>query len=221
MEINKDKLKEATYDLRFLLNRGYRKKNTLTFVSNKYVLSKQERNYLARAIFRDEISNSRKKKIIDISEIKDKLVLIDGYNVLITVESICKKDYNSLVVCDDLILRDLNAVFGKYRFNNYTEKALNSIILLLKKYEPSFVIFLFDSPVSFSGKLSNLTNKLISHYKIQGSANTSKNVDFEIVEASKARNGIIASSDSVIIDKAHKIVDIPYNILKIMENHII
>jgi hypothetical protein len=221
MEINKDKLKEAAHDLRFLLNRDYRKKNALNFVANKYVLSKQERNYLARSIFRDLVSNSRKKKIIDISEIKDKLVLIDGYNVLITVESICREDYNSLFVSDDLILRDLNAVFGKYKFNNYTEKALNSILLLLEKYEPSFVNFFFDSPVSFSGKLTNLTNELISHYEIQGSANVSKNVDFEIVEVSLARNGIIASSDSVVIDKVHKIVDIPYTMLKIRKNDII
>ncbi|MGF7118149.1 DUF434 domain-containing protein [Methanobacterium oryzae] len=218
MEINKDKLKEAAYDLRFLLNRGYRKKNALTFVANKYVLFKHERNYLARSIFRDAISESRRKKIINLSEIKNKLVILDGYNVLITVESICRKDYDSLVISDDCVLRDLNAVFGKYTFNDCTEKALTNIMLLLEKYNPSFVIFFFDSPVSFSGKLANLANELMSHYKILGHANISKNVDYEIVELSKAREGIIASSDSVIIDKVDKIVDIPYNILKMQKN---
>lgn len=217
MEINKHKLKEAEYDLRFLLNRGYRKKNALNFVANKYVLFKHERNYLARSIFPDSIANARKKKIINISEIKNKLLLVDGYNVLITVESICRKDYNSLVISDDFILRDLNAVFGKYKFNDYTEKALTNIMLLLEKYKPSHVTFFFDSPVSFSGKLANLTNELMEHYEVQGSANISKNVDFQIVEISKIQTGIIASSDSVIMDKVDKIIDIPYNILKMQK----
>ncbi len=220
MEINKDKLKEAAYDLRFLLNRGYRKKNALIFVANKYVLSKQERNYLARSIFSDSISKSRKKKIINISEVKNKFILVDGYNVLITVESIFKKDYESIIICDDMILRDLNAVFGKYKFNNCTEKALNNIIGLLGKYEPSFVNIFFDSPVSFSGKLANLTKRLMEDFKLEGKSTLSKNVDKDIIELSMAHNGIVSTSDSVIIDKVDQIIDIPYNILKMQKNHI-
>ena len=38
-------LNNAAYDLKFLLNRGYRKKGALNFVSNKYLLNKDERNY--------------------------------------------------------------------------------------------------------------------------------------------------------------------------------
>ena len=217
MQINKNKLQEASYDLKFLLDRGYRKKGALTFVANKYVLNKQERNYLARSVFSSKKSKSRKEKIVDISKIKDQFLLVDGYNVLITVENICREDYESIISGDDMILRDLNAIFGKYKFNKDTEKALSSILSLLVKYKPSYVIFFFDSPVSFSGKLANLTKKLMDNYELQGCVNLSNNVDYEIVKLSMDKNGIVATGDSVIIDKIYKIVDIPYHILKMQK----
>ena len=91
MQIKKDKLQEAAYDLRFLLNRGYRKKGALQFVANKYVLNKNERNYLARSIFSNLKSWEQREKIVDISKIKDQFLLVDGYNVLITVESLYRE----------------------------------------------------------------------------------------------------------------------------------
>ncbi|WP_431063599.1 DUF434 domain-containing protein [Methanobacterium sp.] len=214
MQIKKDKINEAVYDLRFLLNRGYRKKNALQFVSNKYLLSKRERNYLARSVFSNLKSESRGEKIVEITQIENKYLLVDGYNVLITTESICQRDYESLILCDDMILRDLNAVFGKYKFKDSTKKALNAILELINEYNPAYVNFLFDSPVSFSAKLAKLTNEIMQHYGIQGSTNVSKNVDFEIIESSKTNNGVVATGDSVIIDKIDKVVDIPFIILQ-------
>ena len=214
MQIEKNKLKKAAFDLRFLLNRGYRKKGALQFVANKYVLNKDERNYLARSIFSDLISKKRQKKIIDISKIKGELLLIDGYNVLITVESLYNEDYDSIILCDDMIIRDLNAVFGKYKLNNTAEMALNKILDLISSYVPSYTCFFFDSPVSFSGKLAGLTKKIMEEHNIQGNVCLSKTVDTEIIKLSKLKNAIVATGDSVIIDKVDQVVDIPRYILE-------
>ncbi|MCZ3364685.1 MULTISPECIES: DUF434 domain-containing protein [Methanobacterium] len=214
MQIEKNKLKEAAFDLRFLLNRGYRKKGALQFVANKYVLNKDERNYLARSIFSDLISKKRQEKIIDISKIKDELLLVDGYNVLITVESLYNEDYDSIILCDDMVIRDLNAVFGKYKFNNATEMALNKILDLISLYAPSYTYFFFDSPVSFSGKLAGLTKKIMAGYNLSGNICLSKTVDTEIIRLSKLKNAVVATGDSVIIDKVDRIVDIPRYILE-------
>lgn len=214
MQINKDKLQDASYDLRFLLNRSYRKKNALNFVSNKYLLSKNERNYLSRSIFSDIEIKSRMDKITDISEIEDQILIVDGYNVLIGVESICKGDYGSLILCDDGILRDLNAVFGKYKFNEYTKRALNYILSSLGKYRPLTIIFFYDKQVSFSGKLAKLTHKLMAFHKINGEAVLSKKVDFEMVKLASAQNGIVVTGDSAVIDKVRRILDLPFYILK-------
>jgi len=218
MQINKNKLKEAAYDLRFLLDRGYRKKGALNFVANKYVLSKRERNYLARSVFSSLKSKERQEKIVDISKIRDQFLLVDGYNVLITVESIYDRNQDSIILCDDMILRDLNAVFGKYKFSNITKKALNAILGLIHLYNPLYVTFFFDSPVSFSGKLGSLTKKIMDNYNLQGNVNLSKKVDAEIVELSNVKKGIVATSDSVIIDKVDRIVDIPSHICEMQKN---
>ncbi len=214
MKIKRDKLQEAAYDLRFLLNRGYRKKGSLQFVANKYLLNKDERNYLARSIFSNSISKERQEKIVDISKIRNNLLLVDGYNVLITVESLYNEDYDSIILCDDMVVRDLNAVFGKYKLKEATEKALSSIISLINEYCPSYTCFFFDSPVSFSGKLAGLTKKIMGEHNLPGNVYLSKTVDTEIIRLSKLKNGIVATGDSVIIDKVGRVVDIPSHFLK-------
>ncbi|MEN4044519.1 MAG: DUF434 domain-containing protein [Methanobacterium sp.] len=218
MQLRKYILKEATHDLRFLLNRSYRKKSALNLVSNKYLLSVDERNYMARCVFSDSKSIFRRNKIVDISKIKGQSILIDGYNVLITVETIFQEDCASIILCDDGIIRDLNAVFGKYKFNDKTKDVLTDILSLIKKYGPSEIKFFFDRQVSFSAKLANLTEEIIDFQGLKGEAILSKIVDFEIIKLSRAKNGIVATSDGVIIDKVNRVVDLPFHFFRKIEN---
>ncbi len=213
----KDSLKNAAYDLKFLLNRGYRKKVALNLVTNKYLLDKNGRNYLVRKVFSDEKSRERTAKIVDINNINNKTIFIDGYNVLISVETICKQEYDSLILCDDGILRDVKAVFGKYKTTSSTDTALNYIINFLSTYNPACIYFLYDSPVSKSGELASHTDNLIKINGLNGAAVTHKNVDFELVKLSKDYGGIVATSDSAVIDKVDQVLDIPYWICKILK----
>jgi hypothetical protein len=215
-ENTENNLHNAACDLRFLLNRGYRRKGALEFVGNRYLLDKPERNFLQRTVFSNKKSRLRKSKIIPISKIKNKNLLIDGYNVLITTESICNSD-GSVVTGDDGVLRDVNAVFGKYKCKKTTKKALNSIIALIRIYKPQNVQFFYDSPVSFSGELAQITKQTMEAYEVPGSAETLPNVDYELVKLSQTRGGVVASSDGVIMDKIDQIVDIPFFINKIKE----
>lgn len=210
----KKKLAYASYDLKFLLNRGYRKKSALNFVANKYLLDQYARNYLSRKVFSTSTSVNRIMKIVDITHINNQTIYIDGYNVLITVENIFNHKYNSIIICDDGVLRDTNAVFGKYKINIKTEIALNNIINLLKPHNPKYVYFLYDSPVTKSGELTKLTNSLLKYNKLPGKAVTNKNVDYEIIKMVKHHKGIVATSDGIIIDKVENILDIPYEICK-------
>ena len=217
--LNSDKILNATADLKFLLNRAYNKKAALEFVGNHYLLDRDERNYLLRKVYSTEKIKDRKSKIIPLSKIKGKPLFIDGYNVLITVESICCSD-KSIVVCDDGILRDVNAVFGKYKSNDETATALNSIIALVKIYHPSDIQFFFDSQVSKSGELAKLAEQIMKEHEVQGSAHTAPNVDYQLINLSNETNGVVASSDSVIMDKVNYILDIPCFILKIKKKNL-
>jgi hypothetical protein len=213
----KESLKNAAYDLKFLLNRGYRKKVALNLVTNKYLLDKNGRNYLVRKVFSDKESRARTAKIVDINNINNKTVFIDGYNVLISVETIYKQEYDSLILCDDGILRDVKAVFGKYKTTSSTETALNYIINVLSPHKPACIYFLYDSPVSKSGELASHTDNLIKINGLNGAAVTHNNVDFELVKLSKDYGGIVATSDSAVIDKVDEVLDIPHWICKTLK----
>lgn len=219
MNKNSPRLQHATSDLKFLLNRDYDKRGALEFVGNHYLLDKQERNYLQRTVYSREKSETRKGKIVPLSKIKEKTLLIDGYNVLITSESICKSE-ESVVVCDDGVLRDVNAVFGKYKFRENTENALNSIIALLKIYKPENIQFFYDSQVSFSGKLSRLTQQIMETREVPGSAETAPNVDYQLINLSHETDSVVATSDGIIMDKVDRILDIPCFIRKIKKKNI-
>ena len=200
----------AEYDLKFLLNRGYRKKAGLNLVANKYLLNRDERNLLVRKVYSNEKAHDRRVKIVDINNIRNKKVIVDGYNVLITSEIIYKQEYSSLVLCDDGVLRDIKAVFGKYKNNSSSEKALINIINILKNHAPRFVCFIYDSPVSKSGELAKLTESLIDNSGIDGCAVTIKNVDLELIKLSQKYDGIVATSDGAVIDRVEHVLDIPY-----------
>ncbi len=213
----KKRLEDAAYDLKFLLNRGYRKKVALNLVANKYLLNRDARNFLVRKVYSNEKITERLLKIVNIVNIRNKTVFIDGYNVLITVESISNHDYDSIVICDDGVLRDINAVFGKYKISSSTEVALNNIISILHKNDPACINFLYDSPVSKSGELAKLTNNLIKTHGLKGIAVTEKNVDFKLVKLSKKFDGIVATSDGAVMDKVKHVLDIPYWICKTLK----
>ncbi|HEY0196517.1 MAG TPA: DUF434 domain-containing protein [Methanobacterium sp.] len=209
-----EKLENAVSDLKFLLNKSYNKKATLDFVGNHYLLDKEERNYLQRKVYSSEKSQGRRSKIILLSKIKEKSLFIDGYNVLITVESIYNSD-GTIVTCDDGVLRDVNAVFGKYKFKENTAEVINSVLALVKIYRPGEVQVFFDSQVSKSGELAKLTQEIMKKQGVKGSALTAPNVDHQLINLSHETDGVVASSDSVIMDKVNYILDIPCFIQKI------
>ena len=68
--------------------------------------------------------------------------------------------------------------------------------------------------MSKSGELVQITKSVIQVHKLNGSAVTNKNVDFELVKLSKKYNGIVATSDGPIIDKVKDVLDIPFWICK-------
>lgn len=199
-------MKDAVHDLRFLLNRGYNRNSAVNFVANKYKLGIKDRNFLVRAVFSESEAKEHGKKRIDIKKIKGKKVTIDGYNVLITVESILKG--REVILCDDGFVRDTSATFGKYRLSKVTLPAIEKIIRILKENSVGKVLFIFDSQVSFSGELCRLIREKLAEHSLTGDATTSKSVDYIITKS----RGIVCTSDRAIVKKAAKVLDIPYHI---------
>jgi hypothetical protein len=201
-------LRDAICDLRFLLNRGYRRKPAITFVSNKYGLPYKERNLLVRAVFSGGESARHKKKLLAIEDARGKEVFIDGYNVLIMVESALTG--KELILCDDGFVRDTAAVFGKHRITRETLAALDKIIEVLEPHQPAEVTFVFDAQVSRSGELCGIVREKITEKGLAWEALTSEKTDHYLKKDKK----IISTSDSAIIEKAARVIDLPHAITK-------
>jgi hypothetical protein len=193
-------LEDPIHDLRFLLNRGYNKDPAIKIVADKYRLTKKQRNFLLRAVFSKEEAKEHKKKII--KNVSGKELFVDGYNVLITVESHLKK--KEIFVSDDGFVRDVSATFGKYRITKTTPKAIGMILGEIKKMGPGKVTFIFDLQVSFSGELCKMFKEKMKGLEIKGTAKTAKNTDYVIANS----RGIVCTSDRAIIKKANKVLDL-------------
>lgn len=213
-------LKEAKKDFQYLLGRGFPRTGALEYVGNHYLLGETQRNYLNRTVFSREKIETRKNKLILLSDVKGKDVLLDGYNVLITTETMFQGANDLIVKCDDGVTRDVKAVFGKYKENETTEIALNSIISLLKLFKPKRVLFFYDSPVSLSGELARTTKEILDSCEVPGDAQTSKNVDLKLISLSRELGAVVATSDGIIIDKVDSVLDIPSYVSRACKNKI-
>ncbi|BDH80048.1 MAG TPA: DUF434 domain-containing protein [Methanothermobacter sp.] len=202
-------LKKAVEDLRYLLDRGYKKRVALDFVANHYMLKRRDRNYLARYVFSESTIRDRKKKIASPESLRGSGIILDGYNVLITVESVLQGNF---FIAQDGFLRDSRGVFGKYKLNDETLKALELVFKALKVLKVGFVKFYFDKNVSFSGELASIVRRLLKDYGIPGEVELSPNVDYNIKRESE--DFVVATSDSAIIDRAERVFDIPFFIWK-------
>lgn len=209
IELLDERMKDASIDLRFLLNRRYDKARAIKFVGNKYQLDKSERHILYRALYSNDEITAIKKKLVPFEQISGKLLAVDGYNVLITVESILYK--KTIIDCDDGILRDVSGVFGSHVITSVTKKSIDLILSQIAKYPPESLQFFFDSQVSKSGELSNSIREKMNELQLNGDAETVKQVDTTL---KKLNCDIVATSDTIIIAQASAVVDIPQRILK-------
>jgi len=132
---------------------------------------------------------------------------VDGYNVLITLESILTG--KQVVKCDDGYIRDLRAIFGKYKPSRATDRALAELLNLLKKARLGEVVVLFDKQVSRSGELAGATRRGLEKFGLKGNSRAVGGVDFKL-----RAFDVVASSDRAIIRRAKAVWDIPAELLK-------
>ncbi|MCC6017789.1 MAG: DUF434 domain-containing protein [archaeon YNP-LCB-003-016] len=200
--MNLEILKEAIIDMRYLLNRGYNRKTAADYVTSRYKLSKEERAIIFRAVYPDEQAKSRLKKLINIEEVAGNTLLIDGFNNIITIENALRGAI--LIKCDDGLIRDISYTSRKFKMTQYTEKAIMLIFETLRMCRAKESIFFFDEQISFSGEIASKIRQKMREEGVNGDARTSKRNDTEII----SKGGIIASSDSLIMERANKIFDL-------------
>ena len=200
-------LSDSVRNLRYLLDQGYPRDSAVTFVANHYRLKLDERHLLARCVFSRAEILSHRAKAVSSTKVRGKRLGIDGYNVLITVESILTG--NRVVKCDDGFIRDLRAIFGKYRKSSVTPRALTEILKTISRWKPVEVVIMFDSQMSKSGELAAEARRMLKQVEILGDAQAVAGVDFKV-----RAFDVVASGDRAIIERVGATWDLPAEILK-------
>lgn len=209
-------LNEAVTDLAFLFNRGYADHAALTLVGDRYQLRKRQRLALLRACCTDAARQKRKEAAIPPIGLKDELVLIDGYNLLITVESILGDGI--ILQCRDGCYRDISSVHGTYRRVAETHEALLLLGNTLKSLQIKKAHWYLDAPVSNSGRLKTLMHELAQDNDFSWEVELVNNPDQVLADR---HEHILISSDRWILDQADRWFNLTAHILTgIPEKHI-
>ena len=206
--VNSKDLQQAAEDFRYLLNQGYPRKASLELVGNRYGLTFDERHLLHRGVFSDTDSEARRKNIISIKELRNKDLAVDGHNVLITVEA--GLSGRPLILADDGFVRDISGVSGGFKKTEVTEKAIRLIVTSLKGWRPRHALFLFDAPISKSGILAQELRALLKKEGLPGDALAVNVPETTLI----GFQGVIATSDTAIIDRSKRAVDLAGNIIR-------
>ncbi len=196
-------VKDAICDLRYLLERGYNRSVAVKVVGDRYRLTKEQRNLLLRCVYARAEAEAHRRKLLKAEQVRGRGLVIDGYNVLITVESWLRG--SPCIACDDGVVRDVSGVYGKHRFESgVTDTALDAIFTALKGLSPSSAEFIFDSMVSFSGRLCAYINRTARNWGIGVVARTARAPDRELLNLRE----VVCTSDMGVIARAVRVFDL-------------
>ncbi|MEM2001060.1 MAG: DUF434 domain-containing protein [Candidatus Methanomethylicaceae archaeon] len=193
--------REAVEDLRYLLNRGYPRSSAVRFVGDRYVLDRSQRLLLYRGVFPDDVAKMHRAKLVGPERVLGSHLSIDGFNVLWTVSSAIKGD--PVYLCDDGLIRDLSGIHGSVDGRDISGP-LEIVVSTVAHLRPKEATFFFDKSISRSGEIAGAVRNLIAHYNLIGTAITVPSPDHAVLGSGE----IIATSDSVVADKAPHLFDL-------------
>jgi hypothetical protein len=187
--------KAAASDYLFLLEHRYPQKAVLKLVGDRYALSAVERTMLYRGICDRTLASARNKKNRTRPLSVRSSVHIDTYNVLITIGSYLNG--SKVFISLDGFLRDASEIHGKAFRNELFSRSIDLILDFLSSSGVKSVCFYLDRPVSHSGELAEKITASTEDYGLKGLATVHDSADYIL---KKTETGIIATSDSAIID---------------------
>ncbi|MBG6132039.1 hypothetical protein IWQ47_003219 [Aquimarina sp. EL_43] len=193
-----EKLKAAAKDMLYLLSHGYAEKSSVQLVGNRYTLNARQQRALHGMSCSEQQIAIRNKNRVTSKMLKGQTIAIDGFNLLIILESALSGAY--IFKGLDGYYRDVSGVHGTYKRVQKTEEALLVIGNTLDKLGVSRVHWYFDAPVSNSGRLKTTLRELAEQHHFSWTIDLVNNPDKEL--ASSAH--IVVSSDAWILDRAQK-----------------
>jgi hypothetical protein len=201
-------LKSAVADYSMLLGRGYAGKSALKLVGDRFELTQRQRLAVMRSACSDRQLSLRSRRRIDIEQISGEGVVVDGYNLLITVEAAISGAF--IFIGRDGCFRDLASIHGTYRKVDETIPALELIVKFMNALEPTAVTWLLDKPVSNSGRLKRIMEDSLLSGLESWSVKLVISPDAELI----ASDAVVVSSDGVVLDSCGRWANLAGDIIR-------
>lgn len=193
-----NKLKSAVEDMNYLLSKEYPEKSSSELVASRYKLKTRQIQALRGVSASDQQIENRKSKEFQISDLKNKILYLDGFNVLILLESLLSEAYvfEGLDGC----FRDLSGVHGTYKRVQQTSYAIELVSMFFTKSDLQKLIWIFDQPVSNSGRIK----QIILDFSKENNLNWEVELEFNPDKFLVDNADIAVSSDAWILDHCKK-----------------
>ncbi len=213
-ELNKETLKLAAVDFLYLMDRDYPRSASLQLVGNRYNLEGVQRDLLHRSIFSQREAAQRRSRLLKPEHLVNGRLLVDGHNVLITTESGLAG--RPLIAANDGVIRDVAGISHRYRISSLTHEAIEYIFRVLRTYPPLETLFFLDAPIRQSGELAAILRSALNTYHLPGDAQPLKVPETRFIGA----EGIVASSDSAVLDKVEQGFDLAAAAIKYLPQQV-
>jgi hypothetical protein len=187
-------LQSAVYDVAWLLSHDYAIHSTLKLVGDRYQLNERQRLAVFRSSCSDQSLEVRREHQVSLDKLANAAILLDGYNVLTTLEAALGGGV--LLRGRDGCLRDLASMHGHYKRVAETAPSLELLGRTLATLGVANPTFLLDAPVSNSGRLKTIMGHLASDHGWKWSIALVPDPDPVLAQSSD----IVATADSVILD---------------------
>ncbi len=189
------KIKEAVYDMSFLLERGYGESSSCELVGNRYKLNKRQQQAIKGMSAGETKVSNRKESQVIYDDLEGETLIIDGFNQIIILESLLSNAY--LFKGKDGAFRDISSIYGTYKSVNQTELAITMFTDFFEKYKVEKVIWVFDKPVSNSGRMKMKLLQLAKENNYNWEVILENNPDKIIA----VTNHVGVTSDAWILDR--------------------
>lgn len=187
-------LRAACRDLSWLLTGGYPPKASLGLVGDRHRLTARQRKALQRTAASKDACRERASRRALPEDLDGRRVEIDGYNVLLTVESALSGGL--LLLARDGALRDLAALSRHYKRLEVTRPAVRHIGSWLARAGVREVSWWFDRPISNSGRLAAVLREEAREHSWPWVVECVASPDARL----RRSEHVVATADSAILD---------------------
>lgn len=188
------RIQAAQEEVLWLLDRNYSLDSVITMVGSHHQLSARQRIALQRAAASRQACDLRRSKRMPPAAAKGVELAIDGFNLLITLETALSGSV--LIRGADGALRDLAGLRGTYRLIGQTDLAIDLLGAILQDLQVQSVLIYLDAPVSNSGRLRQRILERSAVWRLPVEVTLVPDPDALLI-----RHGPVVSSDSVILDR--------------------